>query len=63
METILAIEVRTITNITGKQLKYLLIKRGNEQIAINVGEKTYQNVKEMIQKDLESDLPNDVQES
>lgn len=46
----LNVRVQEITNIKGGKLKYLVVNDGEEDVIISVGEKTYNGVKQMIEK-------------
>lgn len=42
------VEVVTIKDIRDKELKYLVIKNGENKVIISVGEKTYNGVKALL---------------
>lgn len=42
------IETKTLMNIQGKQLRYIIISNENDSHAINVGEKTFNSVNKLI---------------
>lgn len=41
------VDAKEIENVYGKKLKYVIIRNGDKQCIINVGEKTFSQVKEM----------------
>lgn len=53
------VETKAILDIRGKELKYVIITKGKETVIINVGDKTYENTKNVINQTNEQS--NDVQ--
>lgn len=49
MKKTLSVEAKRHNDIRGKELLYLLIGEGKDQIAINVGQKTFDSVAELIE--------------
>lgn len=47
MKTPTTIEALQHTDVRGKILKYIRLKNGEHEVLINVGDKTYQSVKEL----------------
>jgi hypothetical protein len=51
------VEVLTYKDVRGKELLYLRIKDGENEVLINVGDKTYKAVKELIEPPKKEEEP------
>lgn len=53
------VKVQSIKDIRNKELLYVVIKNGDREYPISVGQKTYNAVKDIIELEKQSELPLD----
>lgn len=54
-ETQTQVEAIKWTDVKGKEMYYLKIKKNEKEVLINIGEKTFNNVKELDYEDKQTD--------